>query len=203
MSVKTRGPAATKTVNIDSHALGTLRYIRASMEAAGSVAVPGAAGIAMGTIGVLAAVAASLPEWRAYWLGIWLIAAVCAASAGGALLARQAYARGHSLFGAPARKFIVCLVPSLFAGAILTWVLWRHGELQLVPGMWLLLYGCAVIGASAMTLRVIGILGALFVALGIAAVLLPAGVQNLLLGAGFGGLHIVFGILIGRKTHGS
>jgi hypothetical protein len=32
--------------------------------------------------------------------------------------------------------------------------------------------------------------------------LLPDGLQILMLGAGFGGLHIIFGILIGRVGHG-
>ena len=39
------------TVALDSHALGTLQYIRASIDAAGLLAVPGSAGIAMGAVG--------------------------------------------------------------------------------------------------------------------------------------------------------
>jgi hypothetical protein len=37
---------------------------------------------------------------------------------------------------------------------------------------------------------------------GLAALLLPDRLQILMLGAGFGGLHIVFGVLIGRQGHG-
>ena len=48
------------TVALDSHALGTLQYIRASIDAAGLLAVPGSAGIAMGAVGVLAALLVAL-----------------------------------------------------------------------------------------------------------------------------------------------
>ena len=48
------------TVALDSHALGTLQYIRASIDAAGLLAVPGSAGIAIGAVGILAALLVSL-----------------------------------------------------------------------------------------------------------------------------------------------
>jgi hypothetical protein len=45
-------------------------------------------------------------------------------------------------------------------------------------------------------------MGALFVALGMAAFALPAVTHTAMLGLGFGVLHIIFGFLIGRSTHG-
>jgi hypothetical protein len=42
----------------------------------------------------------------------------------------------------------------------------------------------------------------LFIALGLLALLLPDGLQTLMLGTGFGGLHLLFGFLIGRSGHG-
>jgi hypothetical protein len=38
--------------------------------------------------------------------------------------------------------------------------------------------------------------------LGVAAAFVPLGVGNLLLGAGFGGLHIIFGLIIARNHGG-
>src|SRR5207249_8651002 len=70
------------TVALDSHAAATLRYIRASMEAAGTVAVSGSAGVTMGAVGLLAAALASSPALRPHWLIVWLIAATVAALAG-------------------------------------------------------------------------------------------------------------------------
>jgi hypothetical protein len=79
---------------------------------------------------------------------------------------------------------------------------WFGGNLHAIPGTWLLLYGCALVAASAATTRIIAALGALFILFGLAALLLSDHFQILVLGAGFGGLHIVFGILIGRLGHG-
>ena len=50
-------------IPIESRALGTLAYIRASIESSGSRAVPGMAGFVMGVIGIVASVVASLPRW--------------------------------------------------------------------------------------------------------------------------------------------
>jgi hypothetical protein len=192
------------TVAIDSHALGTLNYIRASIEAAGAFAVPGIAGIAMGSIGIAATLIASLPGLGSYWLGIWIVAAITAAAAGVLLIARQP-ARGL-LYRGPARKFVLSLCPSLLAGAVLTWVLREQGMSSLVPGTWLLLYGCAVLSASMMTvaamMRRIALMGALFVLFGAAAFVLPERWHNFALGLGFGALHLLFGILIGRTEIG-
>jgi hypothetical protein len=61
-----------------------------------------------------------------------------------------------------------------------------------------------VLSASTVTIvevaRLICVMGALFVALGSAAFALPATMHTSLLGLGFGALHIVFGMLIGRVT---
>jgi hypothetical protein len=45
----------SNTVTLDSHAAATLRYIRESMEAAGTIALPGSAGVVMGLVGLTAA----------------------------------------------------------------------------------------------------------------------------------------------------
>jgi len=59
-----------------------------------------------------------------------------------------------------------------------------------------------VLSASTVTTagiaRLIGIMGTLFVALGSITFALPAAAHNAMLGLGFGGAHIIFGLLIGR-----
>jgi hypothetical protein len=193
-------------VTIESRALGTLAYIRASIDSSSSMDVPGMAGIVMGVIGVLAAIAVSVPRWSAQWLGIWLSAAAVALLLGGALVARQYVRRGHTGYFGPARKFLLCLCPALFAGAVLTAVSWTAGMTGMIPGMWLLLYGCAVLSAGTVTIagisRLIGVMGALFAVLGLITFILPGAAHTIMLGLGFGVLHIVFGILIGRSAHG-
>ncbi|HWG30772.1 MAG TPA: hypothetical protein VN676_09500 [Steroidobacteraceae bacterium] len=191
---------SANTVQIESHAAATLRYIRASMDGAASVAVPGSAGIAMGSVGLLATALSYVPSLHEHWFGIWLVAAVVAAGVGLPLITQPASLRGLTLSGTPVRKFALCLLPSLFGGVVMTGVHWSSGNLHAIPGTWLLLYGCALISASVATTRTIAIMGASFVVLGVLALLLGSEAQVLMLGAGFGGLHILFGLLIGRKT---
>jgi hypothetical protein len=189
------------TVALDMHALGTLKYIRASIDAAGVLGVPGSAGIAMGSVGVLAALLAADPRLAQYWLAIWLGAGLVALVCGSTLMVHQAVRSGTALYRGPARKFMLCLAPSLFTGAVITITLWRGHAVEMLPGTWLLLYGCGVTAASTMTVRSIGVMGGLFLLLGVAALALPARDADLLLGAGFGGLHLAFGVVIGRAKH--
>ena len=93
----------------------------------------------------------------------------------------------------------------LLAGAALTFVLWQAELERAIPGMWLLLYGCSVMSASTVTsarnLPLVASMGAIFIALGAVTFALPASLHTLALGAGFGAVHLVFGILIGRANH--
>jgi len=193
---------SSNTVQIDSHAAATLRYIRESMESAASLAVPGSAGIAMGLVGVGAAFLCAMPRLHPHWLAIWLVAALAAGAVGSALLGRESSLSALLLAGTPLRKFALCLFPSLGAGAVMTAVHWWAGNLHAIPGTWLLLYGCALVAASAATTRTIGVLGASFAALGLSALVLPDRFQILMLGLGFGGMHLLFGFLIGWRGHG-
>ena len=192
-------------IPIETRALGTLAYIRRSIDASASMAVPGTAGVVMGVIGLLAAVLASLPHWGTHWPRIWMFAGGLAALVGGALMAREAAQSGHARYLGPVRKFMLCLCPALFAGGVLTAVLWRAHLEGLLPGTWLLLYGCAVLSAStvtiASTMRLLCTMGALFVALGLFAFVLPRASHMAILGLGFGVLHVVFGYLVGRSDH--
>ena len=156
----------------------------------------------MGLVGLGAAFAVSTTRLQQHWLSVWLAAAAVAGAVGGTLMVRQSRIHGHTLFGAPLRKFLLCLLPAIFAGAVLTAVEWGDGNVAAVPGIWLLLYGSALIAASATTTRFVGAMGALFVLLGGVAFLSPASTHNFLLATGFGGLHLVFGIFLGRLNHG-
>lgn len=193
---------SNNTVAMDSHALGTLNYIRASIDAAGAFAVPGTAGVAMGAVGLAAAGVASIPALAGYWLIIWLVAATLGAGLGVILIARHRSGVGLPLYRGPARRFVLCLCPALLAGGVLTAVLCQVGQAPLVPGVWLLLYGCAVLSATLVTapamMRLIGTMGGLFVVCGALAFEVSPGWHNVILGGGFGLLHLVFGFLIRR-----
>jgi hypothetical protein len=191
-----------KIVNLDMHAIATLRYIRASMEGAGSVAIPGSAGIAMGGIALAAAGLSLMPNLERYWLLIWLVAAPLAAIVGALLLAKSGSVATFVATGTPGRKLALGLLPSLFAGAAMTAVLWSADLTTAIPGTWLLLYGCGLISASVSTTAIVARMGMCFAGLGLVALLGPAVFHIPLLALGFGGLHIIFGILIARGAHG-
>jgi hypothetical protein len=188
---------------LSSRAAREIRYIRDAMERASAfTAVPGAGGVAMGAIALAAAAFASRAETPEVWLGIWLAAAVVAVAVGAVAMARKARRSETPLFTGPARRFLLTLIPPLAAGAILTFALERGGRVDLLPGVWLLLYGTAVVTGGAMSVRPVLAMGALFMMLGAAALASPSAWGTAYLAAGFGGLQILFGILIWRHHGG-
>jgi len=185
------------------HAIDNLRYIRQTMERAGSfTAVSGVGGVLMGCTAVAAAlVAARRPDVFSR-LSVWLAEAVLALAIGIAAAARKARRAGLPLLSGPGRKFLEGFAPPLAAGALLTVALARAGNAAAIPGLWLVLYGVAVVTGGAASVRIVPVMGLCFLALGALALFAPADRGNLLLGTGFGGLHILFGIMIAVKYGG-
>jgi hypothetical protein len=85
---------------------------------------------------------------------------------------------------------------------VLTLVLERAHRLDLLPGTWLLLYGTAVVTGGAFSVRVVPAMGVLFMMLGGVAFVSPPSWGDAFLAAGFGGVHIVFGVLIALRHGG-
>lgn len=193
----------TPPVAIDDHARENLRFIRETMERAGSfTAVPGWGGVALGITALGAAFVASQQSTRAEWLTVWLIeAAVAVAIAGWSTLVKARRAQ-DSLLSGPARKFALSFVPPVFVGGILTYVLFHAGLVTAVPATWLLLYGTGVVTGGAFSIRAVPFMGLCFMVLGTAAFFCPAAWSNVLLGVGFGGFHIIFGAIIARNYGG-
>ena len=188
---------------LDAHAADNLRFIRSAMERASSfTAVPGLGGVAMGATALAAAAVSLRARTPEVWLGTWLAEACVAVSIGVWAMARKARRSGTELFSGPARRFLLTLTPPLGAGAVLTLVLAREGRFILLPGTWLLLYGTAVVTGGAMSVRTVLVMGALLMLLGAAALSSPASFGTAYLAAGFGIVHIAFGLAIARRHGG-
>jgi hypothetical protein len=190
-------------VAIRAHAIDNLQYIRSAMERAGAfTAVPGVGGIALGCTALAVAVSARRMWNSDAWLIAWLGEAVLACLIGVAAAARKSHKAGMPLLSGPGRKFLLGFAPPLLAGALLTLVLYRAGSVAVLPGLWLLLYGAGVLCGGAASVKVVPVMGICFMSIGAVALFAPAGWGNALLAAGFGGLHILFGILITVKYGG-
>ena len=183
--------------------LDDLRFIRQTMASAGSfTAVSGRGQMLLGATALVAAAASKHMVLGSGWMTLWLVEAAIAIAISLLMSERKAKRMGVPLWSAVARKFVLALVPPLVAGGVLTVVLWYSGERSLVPGVWLLLYGTAVVTGGSFSVRIVPLMGYAFMVLGGLALALPLGWAWLLLGAGFGGLHIVFGYEIARKHGG-
>lgn len=188
---------------IHEHAISNLRYIREAMERASAfTSIPGWGGVLVGVTAVAAAVIAhQMPTWR-QWLLAWLVEAIVAAVIAGITMVRKAKGANVSFTGAPARRFFVSYFAPIFAGAVLTLLLNRIGAWRALPATWLLLYGASFVSSGAYSIRVVPVMGVCFMTLGIAACFVPFAVGNVLMGVGFGGLHIIFGLIIARSYGG-
>lgn len=190
-------------VSIHHHAADNLRFIRATLEQAGSfTAVPGIGGVVMGLTALLASVVASMQPTPHGWFMVWVAEAVIAFLIGSVAMLYKARGSGAVLYSVPGRRFAVALFPGLIAGGLLTMVLYREQRFDLLPGTWLLLYGAASAAGGALSVRAIPVMGFSFIALGGLAFVTPASWGNGLLAAGFGAAHIITGIIIARNHGG-
>ncbi len=195
--------ARTNVSEVGAHALDQLRLIRETMERSSRfTSVPGFGGMGMGALALVAAVVSDPSGDPRRWLSIWSGAAALALVLGGWAMTRKARHSGTGLARGIGRRFLLGLVPSILVAVVLTPVLAGGESFRLLPALWLLLYGSAVMAGGAFSVRAIPVMGACFLALGALGLLVPWTWVNWLLGLGFGGLHIVFGWLIARRHGG-
>ena len=202
-SMKPQNAAATEPIALHERAMDNLQFIRQTMERAASfTAVPGRAGVVMGLSALGAAWLAAAQPKRGGWLAVWIGEAALAAAIAAVGIILKARRAGIPLVSGPARKFLLSFLPPVLTAAGLTWALYQGGAGELIPALWLLLYGAGVVTAGTFSVRVVPIMGGCFMVLGGTALLAPTPWANALLAAGFGGLHIMFGAVIARKYGG-
>ncbi len=202
-TVQTIRGVRTQPVSLHTHAMDNLRFIRETMERAGSfTAVPGWGGFAMGVSALAAAWIAARESSVDAWLITWLAEGVLAIALGALAMKRKADSAQVPMLSAPARRFVLSFAPPLLVGALLTVVLYRAGLPAAIPGTWLLLYGTGVVTGGAFSVRVVPVMGLCFMLMGAVALFCPLAWGTALLAAGFGGLHLIFGLIIAWKYGG-
>jgi len=158
--------------------------------------------VAIGVLGAIAAVAASLSPTATGALSVWLASAFLSPLIAVWAMVRKARRAKMPLLSGPGRKFLLSFSPPMVVGALLTLVLYRAGLLEAIPGMWLLLYGAGVVAGGAFSVKIVPVMGLCFMAAGVVALFSPPSWNHWILGAAFGGLHIAFGMPIARRHGG-
>jgi hypothetical protein len=195
--------ARREPIPIDARAADHLRYIRETMARAGEfTAVPGWGGVTMGLTALGAAIIASRQSSSLGWATVWLVEAFVAVAIAAPAAATKARRANSSLFSGPGRKFVLSFAPPIVVGALLTLALLKSGAIHMLPGAWLLLYGTAIVTGGAFSVRAVPIMGLCQMALGAAALFAPQSWGNLFMAAGFGLVHIGFGVWIALRYGG-
>lgn len=188
---------------IHAHALDHLRFIRETMERAGAfTAVSGTGQVLVGLVALVAAAVAGRRASLEAAVQVWLVAAAVGVLIAAVAVRQKARGAGVPLLSGPGRKFALGFFPALASGAVLTGVFYRAGLFGWLPGVWLLLFGAAVMGGGSASVKIVPAMGACFMVLGVCALLGPVGWGNWLMAAGFGLVQIVFGVLIAVKYGG-
>jgi hypothetical protein len=190
-------------IPIDARAADHLRYIRETMErAAEFTAVPGWGGLAMGITAVAAAWLAHRQSTPGAWLAVWLAEAFVAVAIAAPAAATKAHRANSALFSGPGRKFVLSFAPPIIAGGLLTVALFLSGSIAALPGLWLLLYGTAIVTGGAFSVRIVPLMGLCIMLFGAIALFAPSNWGDALMAAGFGGMQILFGAWIARRFGG-
>ncbi|WP_461414273.1 hypothetical protein [Gemmatimonas sp.] len=200
---------------LHDRALQDLSFIRRTMEGAAAFTdVPGWGLVGVGAIALVAAPLAAVQPTVQRWLAVWFATAAIAAVAGSwamwQKMRRRVAGNGPLTLSLPARKFLLGFWPAMLAGAVLTVALidpFTAGMNEVLvtrtlPGLWLLLYGVGVTTAGAHSIRAVPLMGAGFLALGVAALFFPQANGNVMMALGFGALQIGFGVRIARRYGG-
>ena len=202
-SVRPIRPLRKEPPALHTRAMDNLRYIREKMEGASEfTGLPGWGGVAMGITALGAAWLASHQPTRSLWLEIWIGEALLSISIAAGAVVRKVKRAAIPLLSKPGRRFAFSFSPPMFAGLLLTIALFQAGFDRLLPGAWLLLYGASVTAGGALSVKPVPIMGTLFMMLGAACFLVPVNIESIILGAGFGALHLAFGYHITRHYGG-
>ncbi|MBL9136328.1 MAG: hypothetical protein JNK85_10695 [Verrucomicrobiales bacterium] len=170
--------------------------------------------LAVGALGLVAGITgwwADIDTARGFAL-LWAAVAVAAFLVAFVVMRRQAIQASEPFWSPPARRVAQAMLPAMFGGLIAAVVVglpaWRDPlHAWWLPGIWMLLFGAATHAAGFFMPRGIKLVAWAFAALGAVCLLyvnarmhaagMPAlRLAHLLMGAVFGGLHLLYGIYL-------
>jgi hypothetical protein len=187
---------------MDARAMDNLRFIRETMEAAGTfTAVSGWGQVVIGFTAILAALIAGRLA-GAEWVLVWAAEAFLALFISVWFMYHKAKLASLPLLTGSARKLLFSFSPVVVVGMVVTVALMQRQMYSLLPGVWMLLYGTAVVAAGAFSVRSVPVMGAAFILAGTGALFTPIAWSTAWMIVGFGVLHIVFGFVIARRHGG-
>ncbi len=197
-------PARPETPpDLHEHAIENLKYIRDTMERASVVtSFPGWGLVVVGATALGTALLASRQASPDLWIAFWIFEAMLSMVIGGISMIRKADRAEVPFFNEVGRRFLASFSLPILVGGVLTLALYRAGHIAAIPGTWLLLYGTAVATGGAFSVKIVPVMGLCFVVAGTLALFSPAAWGNAWMAAAFGGLHIVFGLVIARRYGG-
>lgn len=204
-----------QTPKLSDKAFDNLRFIRQTMESAGTfTAISGRGIMGSGVIAFVAYAIAGQQLGSPRWLVTWIAAAGVAFATSAAATWRKARVTEAPVSAALARKLALAFFPALAAGVVITAVALRAGWYVALPGFWLIMYGAAVMAGGALSTPIVPVMGASFMVVGAAALAAPLALGpawpessrfallSAFMAAGFGGLHLAFGWAISRRYGG-
>ena len=195
-------PRRNSTPEIHVRAMDNLRFIRETMEAAGTfTAVSGWGQVVIGLTAIAAALVADRMHDAESWVLVWTGEAILAGIVSVWFMWHKAKSASLPLLTGSARKLLFSFSPVFCVGMVVTVAFLQQGLVTMLPGIWMLLYGTGVVAAGAFSVRLVPVMGGAFIVAGALALLNPAWNTALMI-AGFGVVHIVFGILIARRHGG-
>ncbi|MCU0723258.1 MAG: hypothetical protein MUC63_06540 [Planctomycetes bacterium] len=116
------------------------------------------------------------------------------------LTSRAARRAGAVPLSRPGRFAALSLSPSVLVAVVLTVQFLLDLQIQYVAPAWMMCYGTGVYAAGLFSVRLPRLLGLAFVLAGAAGLLLLADYGVALVAASFGGLHVLFGLEIMRRS---
>lgn len=199
-------------VDLRLRALENLTFIRDTMHRASVfTAVPGWGMVGMGVIALVGGYVAALRYSEDWWIYCWMWVALVGCATGTGAMLLKAKRIGQGVWTGMGRRAIFSFSPAILAGLILSEILYELRLEPLMPIVWLMFYGVAVCGGGAFSVQVVPLLGLCFILFALVAygviffTEMSVGIlraSDLVLLAGFGGLHIVFGLIIARYHGG-